>query len=211
MSTDSVRPSGIHPVGERLYQLVRRMAPDDAQNGWLLLRLCAALGRAELPVWQLAENPGLDELLDVDDAPDAWIPLIARPVGARLTSGMSAAQQRAEIRSPATRRRGSYGAIAAAARRHMVPDGRLRIRPRYDPDLGLDVDAPGHTLLRVREDDVLDAELLAPAAQLAAPWWNVLHVEISDAVTYDDIHEQHATYDAAKLARPTYDDLRTSD
>ncbi|MGE4425008.1 MAG: hypothetical protein AB7G37_00985 [Solirubrobacteraceae bacterium] len=202
-------PVGTSPEAARAYRLL----PDvwtrpDAQSGWLLLHLVVTLTAATRPVWLLAEDPGADEWLQPETCPVEWLPFVARCVGATLEGWQTEEQMRAEVRSPAARRRGHRDATRLAALAHMVPGGRLRIRRRFNPAAPT-VDSPGHHQLLAHPDDVLPghADALIRDVLLALPSGYIGHVEITASRTWQDAVDEHDTWDDAVTAHPTWQDL----
>lgn len=75
----------------------------------------AALGQLPGLVRDTDDGPGWSVLLDPERAPEWALPWLAQFAGVTLTPGVSVAQQRAEISSPPSFRRGTVGAMRAAA------------------------------------------------------------------------------------------------
>lgn len=91
---------------------------DSDDTDWALLRLCDAPGRQLQDVEDLIRDtdagPGWSSIVDVDRAPDTYLPWLAGLVGVRLVSGTAAGVQRDLIRAMPGFGRGTPGAIRAA-------------------------------------------------------------------------------------------------
>lgn len=203
------RPAVPAPA-EIAYELLRPLARRDPANGWLLLRLLSGFGAGTADAYAVLQDPGMAELLDPETAPAEWLPFIGKVVGARLTPGMTVEQQRAEAANPSGWTRGSVPAIAAAAYPFMRAPFRVRIRTRYDPALGADVDAPDDLQVRLREDDVVDETLAIRAVLAAIPWDLTGHVVVTNERDWDDVDATYPDWDSVESGNADWDALRSA-
>lgn len=201
-------------------QTYRRLGPwtyQDAQNGFALAALIEAL--TAVGGWvDDAARVGYEVFLDPERCP--WwalrwcgqaygVRLFPEPEGFVRPAPEVEAAWRQEIADRPRWRRGHPDTIVAAARRHMSGEQRVQIRERYDPDLGLGVDAPYDFQVRVRASDVIPGRepFILRDLKAAKPLRLRMHVEITDALTYDDLTSAHANYNALTAAYADYDEL----
>jgi len=117
--SDEPRPTQVAGNAERAYQLLGPLTRRDPSTGWPLLKLLAALGRADQPVWELAEDPGIGAMTP-ENADTDWLPLLAQIVGARLSPAMPETEQRAEIDNPSGWRRGTVPYLTARIQQRLT-------------------------------------------------------------------------------------------
>lgn len=124
-----MRPE-VSDITEELYGRLGPWARADGEDtGWALLHYCEAIaGRLLQPLEDIIRDqdgaPGWSQILDVDRAPEEWLPWLGQLVGVRMPDGLPAAQWRSRVKATDGFRRGSPEAIRAAARQHLIgPDG----------------------------------------------------------------------------------------
>lgn len=191
------RPA-VSSIAERAYDLMAPLARRDATDGWPLLFLLDAFTLGEAPIWELVEDPGLDEFLQVDVAPAEWLPWLAAVVGARLAAAMTEAQRRLEIRHPSGYERGRPRTIAAMIDGHLTGQRAVIFREKFDGNAY-------HLVIRTRADETPD-----PAAVLADLKRNVptaLRLDYAAAAEREwiDVEETWATW--ADLEDMTWEDV----
>jgi hypothetical protein len=111
------------PWGERLRERTEPLAPDDDAHGYAHAHLAGALATAlerVAEIYDPDEGPPGSPLVDVDRCPDWALPWLAQLVGVSMPVGMPAEQAREGIRSVAGWKRGTPGALLAAAGFHLT-------------------------------------------------------------------------------------------
>lgn len=204
-------------VAQRQYDLLPAgwREPDEAA-GWLLLGLVEGACSPLAELWQLAEDPGPRAFFDVDTVPAKWLPRLAERNGARLTGGMTEAQQRAEVNNPTGWRRTLPASILESALQYL-PDGLVSgvdflFRERTDPDTP--GDQPAHVSLTLHEDDIADADEAAAilaAFEATIPIGMFGHLILTDQWWTEEAEAGHASWTAAAVAHPTWTDLSEGD
>lgn len=156
----------VTPVAQRYYDMLPQgwREADGDEAGWLLLGLTEAALSPLDELWRLVEDPGPRGFFAVATVPAKWIPRTAERNGARLTGGMTEAEQRAEVDNPTGWRRTLPASIVEAATSFLPEDAVFLYRERTHPDLP--GDQPAHMALTLHEDDVADGD--EAAAILAA-------------------------------------------
>lgn len=192
-------------VAQRQYDLLPAgwREPDEAA-GWLLLGLVEGACSPLAELWQLAEDPGPREFFDVDTVPAKWLPRLAERNGARLTGGMTEAQQRAEVNNPTGWRRTLPASILESATQYLAEDAVFLFRERTDPDTP--GDQPAHVSLTLHEDDIADADEAAAilaSFEATIPIGMFGHLIITGQWWAEDT-ALHATNAAAATAHATH-------
>jgi hypothetical protein len=122
----------------RLYVALAPLAQQDQANAWSLLILCNAVGTMfqllEDYVRDTPDGPGWSALMDLDRCPTEALPWLAQFAGVRLLPGTTDAEQRERINSTDGFRRGTVGAIAAAAQRTLTGTKTVGITERDGGD-----------------------------------------------------------------------------
>lgn len=121
-------------VGDEIYAAQAPLADDDASYGFALLAYSRALGAMFEEVnWYAGETdtePGWSRLANIDTAPPKALGWLAQFVGVRLDPALDDAAQRARIRATDGFKRGTVGAIAAAAQQYLTGAKTVLIRER---------------------------------------------------------------------------------
>lgn len=123
-------------TAQRLYDALRPLARRDADHGYALAHLCAAVARSVDPIADLsrdvdADTPGWSQLYDVDNVPGEWLPWLAQHVGVELPEGLDDAGRRTRIRETSNFKRGSVGAMRGAARQYLSGDKTVYLLERH--------------------------------------------------------------------------------
>lgn len=187
-------------VGAAAQDLYDRLAPvyglPDADRDWSLLHLCAAFVAGLEPLYELDDPDHLPWAiaLDVDDAPDWALPWLAWILGITMR-GETSEQLRALCRDRPPAKRGTPGAMRAAAAVPLTATKTVRYLPRAngpfeDTLVTLPSETPdpaavvrsaepqrrvGSVLTHIVTDDVLWAD--------ASLTWD----DVDDAVTWDTV------------------------
>lgn len=108
----------LETFASRLYASLAPLAGEDDANAWALAKFCAALGVMFQPIEDVssdtAEGPGWSAVVDVDRAPDSWLPWLAQFVGVTVVPGSTPAEQRVRIKGTDGFSRGTPDALRAA-------------------------------------------------------------------------------------------------
>lgn len=109
-------------TAQRLYDALAPLAADDARHGYALAHYCAALAKLFDQVADVSRDdedtgaPGWTVIFDPDEAPVEWLPWMAQFIGVNLPDWLPEADKRARIKAADGFRRGTVGAMVAAAR-----------------------------------------------------------------------------------------------
>lgn len=201
---------------------------EDPQNRFAFAALVDALSTLSSAIWYAASPaPGTGEspwskVVDPWRCPWWALRWCGQVYGLRLTPELAAwvrpdaateLSWRQAISDRVAWHRGHPDTIAAVARAHMIGAKRVRIRERYDPALGAEVDAPYHLLIRIRASDLLPGHEAAVRRDVlaAVPIGLIADIEISDSLTYDDLPEviDPDTYDELGAEFTDYDDMES--
>lgn len=129
------RPA-VGSLAERLYREMLPLAHVDAEHGWALLKLCAALCEPKQWVQDIVRDtdagPGLSALIDPDRCPAPFLPWCAQFHGAVFPPGLDDAARRAHIKDAPGTRRGRPGSIVAAAQLFLTGTRRVVYRNQVD-------------------------------------------------------------------------------
>jgi hypothetical protein len=211
----------------QVYRSLGSLTLPDPNNGFALAALVDALSTVGSWIYDAAHpEPGSGEspwsaVVDPTRCPWWALRWCGQVYGLRLEPQLDAwvrpsaaveASWRLAISERVGWHRGHVNSIAAAARAHMGGQQRVSIRERYDPDLGAEVDAPYHLSIRISATDLLAGRDAAVVRDVlaAVPIGLVAHVEISDALTYDDLPVDHPDYDALGVAFSSYDAMEAT-
>lgn len=177
----------------------------DADDGYVLLGLLEGCLSPLAELWQVAEDPGPRDFFNVATVPAKWLPRLAERNGARLTGGMTVAQQRAELANPTGWRRTLPASILEAATDFLPTGITFLFRERTNPDVP--GDQPAHIALTLHEDDVDPGEeddILA-AFQARIPIGMFGHLLVVGAWWAEE-SAAHPTWAHSAAAHPTWAD-----
>lgn len=127
----SPRPTDVGSFGERLYGQLEPVAKRDEELGWHLLILCGAAGAMFQEIEDYArdtdESVGWSSVVDLERAPDKFLPWLAQLVGVRTTpplAGETAVAHSARMRDRIALtdgfKRGTRAAMIGAAQQHLT-------------------------------------------------------------------------------------------
>lgn len=177
----------------------------DEANDWALLKFCAAWMETLIdPVYDTVRDrddgkPGWAIALDPDNCPASGLPYLACYVGAQLQPGMSEAEKRAEIKEPATWRRGRPESMRTALKPTLTGTQRVIIRER-SPE-------PHDLYVRVLASEAPEpnrTEAIARASKVAGL---VLDFEALEGVTWADVAVSWEDWNAVEAAFTSWGDL----
>lgn len=208
------------PLKSFAFDLYDRLTPIAGQDGsldWALANYCGGIGE----MFQVVEDysrdqldgngrnaPGWSQLLDPDRCPSECLPWLGQFVGVVVNTSLSDAAQRDQIRNASGWKRGSVGAIVAAAQAQLTGTKSVTIVERdstacaAQPAYGLSV------YTRVGETPNSAAVLAAIKAQ--KPGGIILRYVVEPDVTYQDLFSTYATYDAVYSSFKTYQGVYTN-
>lgn len=189
----------VSPIAERAYQLMRPLAKHDRADDWPLLQLLDVLTRGEGPIWELVEDPGMGDVLDVDVAPAAWLPFLAAVVGGRLTAAMTEAQRRLEIANPSGYRRGLATTMRAFVDGLLTGQRVIVFRERDG--------SPRHLTVRTRLSETPDPDAVLAALLANKPAHHTIDYLAIDERDWEEVAETWATWDDVAGANATWDDV----
>jgi hypothetical protein len=114
----------LQAFGAILYDRLSPLAQPDPENDYALAKLCGAVGAMKDETHALVsdseQGSGWSALLDVDRCPARFLPFLAQIVGERIPAGETAEASRNRIRFPQGPKRGTVGALEAAAKRTLA-------------------------------------------------------------------------------------------
>lgn len=211
----AVRPT-VGSSAEDVYQGLGPWAWKDTEDErWSLLEMVEAIvggNRLQLLddiVRDSEAGPGWSKVLNLELAPEEWLGWLAQFVGVRTRAGLSDAAQRARIAGTDGFRRGTPGALEAAARQYLVgPDGTgesayVIINER----LGGFAYRLGILTL---ESQTPDEQAVLNAILEQKPAGIVLTFSTVPGQTYEALRTAFDSYQDIKDAYATYDDLRSN-
>lgn len=111
-------------VAAELYERLAPFAFADEENDYALAHLCAAWASGLQEIDDLVRDTddgvGWSGLFDVDRCPEQHLPYLAQINGTRLPPGLSEQEKRDWIKDAAGQKRGTVGAIKAAAQPYLT-------------------------------------------------------------------------------------------
>lgn len=224
VSVPDPSPPAMGSCGSELYVALAPIAYADSENGWYLAHLCEAIGRMRQAVSDLVrdsdEGVGWSAMLDVDRAPGAdaeidCLPFLGQFAGARNIAHLSDVDRRAAIREREGYWRGTLRAVLSTAESFTDgTPGAVELRERYNPALGMGVDAAYRGRLRLRGaflNLVGDDDFIVARIKARIPIGLVYEVVVTDDRTWDDVDSTYASWDAAEADNVDWDDLESFD
>ena len=180
------RPTTAGSVAEDLYEKLEPLAYDDANVGWALLHLCAALGNPAQQLHDLISeddegHPGWSALLDPDACPPVALPWLAQLVGERFVPGTSESAQRAQISGLWNWARGSVDAVRHAVGRSLTGSKEVRIYERTD--------SAYHYTVHVHPNECPDPGQAERDARASKPAGLILDFVVADWAIVDGLGE----------------------
>jgi hypothetical protein len=210
-------PPTFGPFGQDLADGLAPHLELDEQNDHAGAHLLNAIALMWEPVDALIrdtdEGPGWSSIVDVERAPDEWLPWLGQLAGVRVTKGATADFQRDEVRRADGQSRGKVSTILATILPYLEGEKRLTFRERSKP--GSSADEPYHVTARIISADLIAGQEAWAMAMIerrfhaALPAGIVGHLVFVDSRTYAEVDAENATYAEALADHPTYLDLLT--
>lgn len=150
---------------------------------------------------------GWSLLVDVDRCPSEALPWLAQLVGVRLTGGLSAADQRQQIKSLANWKRGTPAAIEAAPAPYLTGTKTVILRERYD---GSGNDAPAYLEVITYTSETADAVAAEAAIRAQKPAGLILTYNIIDGQDLQQVKDNYATLQDVKNAYVTLQGVKSN-
>lgn len=199
-----MRPS-VGVVGEEVYAALEPLASVDSSYGWPLLLFAGALAAPVEDIAALvrdsAAGPGWSAAVDVDRCPDFALPWLAQCNGTVLTPGMTADEQRAAIKDEPGFRRGTLGAIVAAAQKTLTGAKQVLVKERDGGAYKLTV----HTFT----SETADTAATEAAIRAQKPAGIILTYSAIDGSDFELVRLAYTTFADLTSAHSTFGDLAT--
>jgi hypothetical protein len=152
---------------------------------------------------------GWSLLVDINRAPDIALPWLAQFVGVQLVGGLSAANQRQQIRDLGNLGRGTVAAMRGAPAPFLTGSKTVIFRERYNA-AAPGADAPYYLQVITYLSETPDAVSVLAALMAQKPAGIVLTYSINSGQDYTSLRTAYATYAAAKTAYATYEGMRSA-
>ena len=128
----------IEDVSQRLYDQLQPLAGSDPTSGWPLLAFIDAIGQMFQDGADLVQDgpngePGWSIVLDINRIPDVGLPWLAQFSGLHFFQGITAAQQRQQMRDHVNWSRGTPASIINAIRLFLTGTQTVQLTER-SPD-----------------------------------------------------------------------------
>lgn len=125
------------PAALAIYEGLEPFSQGDADNDYLLLRMCMAVvaGRLDL-LWEyliddVTNLPAFSILMDPERCPESALPWLAQFSGAVLTPEMTEEARRKAIQTPEAFSRGRLASLEAVAKRRLTGTKAVVVTERY--------------------------------------------------------------------------------
>jgi len=197
----------LESFADDLYDALAPVAWKDGETGWHLALYCGAIGAMFQAVADVArdtpDGPGWSAVVDLDRAPDAWLPWLAQLSGATIPVGLTPAESRAWIAGTDGFKRGTPAAIRAAAQSTLSGSGYVAFRERDGDDAyALEV------VTLTGETPNPDATLAAIIAQ--KPGGIVLRFRTAEGQDWQAVRGSGRTWRVVRTDYSSWADLRES-
>lgn len=204
-----------------VYEHQHMFAANDANEGYSLLLLTQALTAPFVEVDDIVRDSddgvGWSALFDPDRCPVDKLGYLAQFVGVRLLAGLSEAEQRARVKGTDGFKRGSLGAVTAAAKQFLTGTKFVLIKERYDID-NPTLDSPYYLYIATKPSETPDYAAALAAIIAQKPAGIILRYTVTGAtdsyeglaayqVSYQTVFDGYATYGAIQPAPTYYDGL----
>lgn len=195
-------------LAQRLYDQLQPLAYADEANGWALAIFLGALGDTLFQeIEDYADDTdtavGWSVMVDIDNAPDKALPWLAQLVGVNLKSGLTAVDQRQQIRDLANWKRGTVQAMHDSPKPYLTGGQTVVFRERYD-EANPGVDAPYHLTVITYTPETPDPIAVLGAILEQKPAGLVLHYQVNAGQDYQSLRTNYASYSAVNAAYSSY-------
>jgi hypothetical protein len=194
-------------TAQRLYEAVGPLAAEDADQSFALAHLCAAVARSVDEVADLSRDlpdgsPGWSQLFDVDGLPEHWLPWAGQLIGVDVPDHIDLTAKRLRIKGTAGFRRGSIGALKAAATQRLTGNRTVYIFERHGSPYAVTV-------------STFTSETPDPAGTLRdlneqKPAGVILTHSLINGGDFNTLRDTHANFNAVTSAFASFDALRAN-
>lgn len=176
------------------------IAPEEIDEDGSLALFIGAIGEMSQEIDTLVRgDPPWATLLDVDNIPAQYLPWLAQSVGVQLTEGMSEADQRTTIKKTGGWLRGTPASIKEAAKLHLTGSKTVIFRERNT--------SPYNFHVVTRTSETPDSAVVLAAMMAEKPAGLVMTYAVVPGQDYQELLDNHATYQIVLTAYATYDAL----
>ena len=203
----------LESFAKRIYDSLEPLTYDEDNQNYALANFVAALGGMFQVIDDYARDqivngevaPGWSQLLDINRCPSEALGFLGQFVGVPLQAGLSDAAQRDRITGTAGFRRGSPGAIVAAAQQYLTGSQTVIVRER-DPAASPSYPAYGLTVITYTSETPDPSEVLA-ALMDQKPAGIILNYQTHTGQDYQSLYVNNASYQAVYTKYATYQGL----
>jgi hypothetical protein len=201
-----IRPV-VSQAAEEMYESLKAIAADDADNNWIILLTCEALMRSNIqPIIELSRDTdqgvGWSKLMDLDRIRDEDLPYAAQFVGVTTNPASTPAENRDLIVTRPPWKRGRPATLLAAVQATLTGTQRIELAER-------DTSAY-HATITVYRAQVPDEDLTRAAVARNKPGMIIVDLEILESPTYGEVRDSLAVneYGEREAEFPTYGDIK---
>jgi hypothetical protein len=177
-------------ITEDAYARLEPVAATDEANGWHLLIFLQAIGEMFRKVEELVRaTDGYDarsQILDVDRAPDWWLPNLAQFVGVSLIAGSTPTEQRERIKSTDGFKRGTVAALQASVAATLTGTRYVGVVERAGGD-------PYALQISTRAPETPNAAATLAAAMAQKPAGLILTQTVIAGITWGEMETRNPT------------------
>lgn len=177
-------------VTEELYEALRPLAYDDANQDDALWTFCCAISGMIQDIEDLSRDdgdmPGWSKFVNLDDAPTYALDWLGQMVGVRPQGGLTVAQRRSRIFAKEGFNRGSPTAMRSAAQVYLTGTKTVLM---YERDT-----SPYHISVSTYTSETPDVARVLAALQSQKPAGVQLSYSAVPGQTYAQLLANHATY-----------------
>jgi len=203
----------VEDVSQRLYDELEPLSGSDPTSGWPLLAFIDAIGQMFQSGADLVQDgpngePGWSIILDINRIPDAGLPWLAQFIGLAFFQGITADQQRQQIRDHTNWARGTPASIINAVRLFLTGTQTVQLAERNPDNWSFNVtiwtaEAPA--------DTSTTSPLVTYVNKYAKPaglkWTLSVNPGTPPATTYSVIYTRGDTYGSMYSSFTTYADI----
>jgi hypothetical protein len=202
-----VRPE-VGSVAELVYESLYPLNVDDETNDWPLLKFINSLTTPSLQTlydWtsDREDMPGWAMLMNADLAPVQALPWLAQFAGVEFPDTFTEEQQRAAIKHHNGFKRGTISGMVGTAQNLLTGSRSVSTHER-------DTGSAWHLLMRSRDTETADEQLVRDALEAFKPGGIILDYAAVPGETYADVSAGGRTYEAAETLYGTYYVMETT-